>query len=121
MLYGYVHIVQEEPKCVPNLWELAELHLSSTQTEPTFFHEWPEGVVFYNNFELSHASVWSSTKVDAWMQNVRSAQGIYLSRWGDAPIRTLAVAMFVDPQRVHRFSDLGYSHPPLFQQTAASL
>lgn len=121
MLYSYLDIVQEEKKCYTNLWDLAELHLSDTHREPTFYNEWPEGVVFYNNFEISHQSVWQSPEVSAWMDTVRKSRGIYLSRWGDAPIRTLAVSMFVDPMRVHRFSDLAYTHAPLFKQTAATL
>eukprot|EP00656_Telonema_subtile_P013802 TRINITY_DN17016_c0_g1_i2.p1 TRINITY_DN17016_c0_g1~~TRINITY_DN17016_c0_g1_i2.p1 ORF type:complete len:1094 (+),score=263.27 TRINITY_DN17016_c0_g1_i2:74-3355(+) len=121
MLYSYLDVVQEEHKCVANLWELADVHLAKRKLIPTFYHEWPEGVVFYNNFEISHHSVWESPEVQHWMQAVRTSRGIYTSRWGDAPIRTLAVAMFVDPLRVHRFSDLAYSHLPLFKQAAASL
>lgn len=112
MLYGYIDVVQEETKCYTSLWELSEQHLADTRTEPTFFYEWPQGAVFYNNFEISHGSVWESADVQAWMRAVRESRGIYLYRWGDAPIRTLAVSMFVDPKRVHRstMTDLASSN-----------
>jgi hypothetical protein len=45
-----------------------------------------------------------------------SLGGIYYHRWGDAPIHTLGVAMFVPLHQVHRFSDIGYSHWPFVQQ-----
>ena len=86
-----------------------------------FCPEPPSSQVFYNNFEISHASVWTSSKFTAWFQAVQAARGIYTTRWGDAPIRTLAVSMFVDPKRVHRFSDIGYTHAPMFTQEASAL
>eukprot|EP00658_Telonema_sp_P-2_P048477 TRINITY_DN3687_c0_g5_i5.p1 TRINITY_DN3687_c0_g5~~TRINITY_DN3687_c0_g5_i5.p1 ORF type:complete len:1054 (+),score=180.25 TRINITY_DN3687_c0_g5_i5:410-3571(+) len=121
LLYGYIDIVQEEKKCYTTLWDLAELHLAHTQAEPSFYYSWPEGVVFYNNFEISHRSIWEMPQVQGWMKAIRESRGIYTHRWGDAPIRTLAVSMFVPQKKVHRFSDLGYSHLPLFKQSAGTL
>ncbi len=33
-------------------------------------------------------------------------------QWGDAPIHSIAAALFLEPHQVHYFADFGYSHPP---------
>jgi hypothetical protein len=40
------------------------------------------------------------------------AGGFYIERWGDAPVHSLALAMFAEPEQLHQFEDIGYSHPP---------
>ena len=34
------------------------------------------------------------------------------SQWGDAPVHSLAAALFLSPEEIHHFSDFGYAHPP---------
>lgn len=36
-------------------------------------------------------------------------------QWGDAAVHSLAVAMLVDPRKVHHFEDFGYRHDHLYQ------
>lgn len=38
--------------------------------------------------------------------------GFYHERWGDAPIHSLAAALFLRPDQVHHFADFGYVHRP---------
>jgi alpha 1,2-mannosyltransferase len=33
-------------------------------------------------------------------------------RWGDAPVHSIAVALFAGKNRIHFFDDIGYEHPP---------
>lgn len=35
-----------------------------------------------------------------------------MERWGDAPVHSLAAALFLRPEEMHWFRDVGYSHPP---------
>ena len=37
---------------------------------------------------------------------------IILFRWGDAPVHSIAVAMFLNKSEVHFFDDIGYRHDP---------
>lgn len=53
----------------------------------------PQGAIFYNNFEISHASLWKMPIVRDYLEVIDKNGGIYYTRWGDAPIRSLAVAM----------------------------
>lgn len=36
-----------------------------------------------------------------------------MSRWGDAPVHSIAVAMLLKTTEVHFFNDIGYKHNPL--------
>ncbi|RUS32395.1 nucleotide-diphospho-sugar transferase [Jimgerdemannia flammicorona] len=33
-------------------------------------------------------------------------------RWGDAPVHSIAAAIFLDPSEIHFFNDIGYRHNP---------
>ena len=45
----------------------------------------------YNNFELSRVDMWRSREYEELFHSLDRAGGIFLHRWGDAPIRTLAL------------------------------
>lgn len=49
--------------------------------------------MFFNNFEISHRSLWQNPIVREFLETVDKHGGIYYTRWGDAPIRSLAVSM----------------------------
>ncbi|KAJ1726075.1 hypothetical protein LPJ61_005435, partial [Coemansia biformis] len=42
------------------------------------------------------------------------AGGFFYERWGDAPVHSLGVAMFLGKREVHWFDDIGYYHGPLW-------
>ena len=48
----------------------------------------------------------------AYFSTLDKAGGFYTERWGDAPVHSLALAMFTKPEQLHYFEDIGYSHPP---------
>jgi hypothetical protein len=35
---------------------------------------------------------------------------MFYHRWGDAPIKGLAVSMFLNKNQTHLFKDIGYTH-----------
>ncbi|KAK3242070.1 hypothetical protein CYMTET_48214 [Cymbomonas tetramitiformis] len=119
--YGFVNAVFDNPPCVENLWPLTREFLEQNQIQPTFFHEYPEGWVFYNNFEVSHRSIWSSDTYKRFMGAVDAANGIFLNRWGDAAIKSIGVSLVVDPAEVHRFDDFPYYHAPFADQASSGL
>lgn len=113
-LYGYVSTVRDDDACIVGLWDTAEDYARrlGTSLGDNFFKEWPRGAVFYNNFEVSHASIWTSQEYRAYFDHIDQNGGIYMKRWGDAPIKSIAVSLFVPPEKIHRFGDLGYRHAP---------
>ena len=119
--YGFPNMVEEFSFCIKGLWEHASTYFNTLSTHPphAWLHKLPENLIFYNNFEISHRSVWLDKGMAAWLDHIDRLGGIYYHRWGDAPIHTLGVAMFVPLRQVYRFSGIGYSHWPFVQQATA--
>ena len=118
-LYGYTNIVQDDAKCVMGLWEEAERYIDTFKLQPSMFSRWTKGAVFYNNFEISHASVWLSDEYRMFFNHIDQNGGIYYHRWGDAPIRSIGVSLFLDNDDIHHFSDIAYEHAPFINRKAS--
>lgn len=86
-----------------------------------FFPDWLDGETFYNNFEISHMSIWTHPLWLEYLYNEATIRGVYEIRWGDAPLHTLGVSMIVPVSQVHSFVDIGYRHDPFINQVAAGL
>lgn len=119
--YGFSNIVQDDAKCVLGLWNATRDYVDREGLEPHFFTRWTEGAVFYNNFEVSHASIWTSPAYKAFFDHIDRLGGIYYHRWGDAPIRSIGVSLFVNESEVHQFTDVAYTHLPFIQRNASGL
>lgn len=65
--------------------------------------------MFYNNFEVVRLSVLRGEAYQAWFRHVDAEGGIYLHRWGDAPLRWLGLSMFVSKSRIKK---VGYCKHP---------
>ncbi|KAF9266974.1 nucleotide-diphospho-sugar transferase [Marasmius fiardii PR-910] len=64
----------------------------------------------YNNFELSHRSVWESEVYARFFDFLDEAGGFFYERWGDAPIHSFGVSMALRKDQVLQFNDMGYQH-----------
>lgn len=67
---------------------------------------------FWNNFEIVSVGWLRSPEYQSYFRFLDQAGGFYYERWGDAPIRTLAAGMLLEPRDVHYFRDIGYFHYP---------
>ena len=110
LIYGYRTLVIDGGDCVKNLWELAETYARERSIKPTFLHCWPRKQNFYNNFDISRLDFWQGKQYQDFFHHVDNAGGIYRYRWGDSPIKGLAISLFVPPQSIHMFDDVGYHH-----------
>ncbi|ODQ81456.1 glycosyltransferase family 15 protein [Babjeviella inositovora NRRL Y-12698] len=68
---------------------------------------------FWLNFEIARTSLFNSTEYQAYFNFLENSGGFYAERWGDAPIHSLAVGMFLELDDVHYFRDIGYKHSTL--------
>jgi hypothetical protein len=67
---------------------------------------------YYNNLELMDIKFWMRRDVQHFVQFVDASWGTYLWRWGDAPLRYIALAIFATPNMVRgRPSEWYYNHP----------
>ena len=124
--YGFNSIVTDGLECVEGMWEMGyqvsrDLETSLNEDISPLFYQWTKGEVFYNNFEISHKSVWLNKIYERWREEVEKSGRIFTHRWGDAPIHTVGVTMALKSEEIHRFSDIGYSHLPFLNQISSSL
>ena len=110
IIYGYMFIDNDRARCIAGLWDATRGYIQNNSIETQFFYEWPEGQLYHNNFELSSMVLWYSREYQDYIDVIDKIGGIYYHRWGDAPIRSIAVSMFVPEHKTHCFDDFGYKH-----------
>lgn len=64
---------------------------------------------FYNNFNISKLSFWSSDDYQNFMSFINEDGGIQRHRWGDSTIQANAVKMFCDKENIVKFK-FAYEH-----------
>jgi len=66
---------------------------------------------FWSNFEIADFAFFRSKEYRDFFDYLDQLGGFYFERWGDSPVHSLAAALFLGPAEIHRFDDIGYSHP----------
>lgn len=107
--YGYV-AKNYESACVDNLWPAVDRYIEQEDIRPHFYYNWSMFLIFYNNFELSSMELWRSQSYKKYIDYIDHLGGIYYNRWGDAPVKTLAITLFLPAAETHCFSDVAYKH-----------
>ena len=110
IMYGYSIVCGDSPSKVAHLRANASLFIEQNNISTQFFDKWPKNGMFYNNFEVSSMKLWMSREYQDYIRMIDDAGGIYYNRWGDAPIKSIAVSMFVPLNKTHCFRDFQYSH-----------
>ncbi|AQZ17204.1 KTR4 (YBR199W) [Zygosaccharomyces parabailii] len=129
-IYGYVLNLYDSPESIETLWVKT---LDFLKEHPSYLnekgaHEWIRDNVqkprnydmtkgystchFWTNFEITDMDFLRSTIYEEFMVFLDSQKGFYYERWGDAPVRSLALALFADKSRIHWFRDIAYTHFP---------
>jgi alpha 1,2-mannosyltransferase len=67
---------------------------------------------FWSNFEVADMDFWRGEAYQAFFQHLDRSGGFFYERWGDAPVHSIAAALFLDGDEIHFFDDIGYTHPP---------
>lgn len=65
---------------------------------------------FWSNFEIARLDFYRSKEYRAYFEALDRAGGFWTERWGDAPVHSLAAGLFLAPEQVHYFRDIGYRH-----------
>ena len=68
---------------------------------------------YWNNFEIVDLSFMRRKDVVDFIQTIDSTRGIFLYRWGDAPLRYAVLALFTNTTQILHRARLGlpYCHP----------
>jgi len=115
IIYGYINYRKEDQSVAVGLWDSVSQYVLDRKIAPTFLKKflkdgkWDQSI-FYTNFEISDLNFWRSKQYQDFFNYIDQAKGIYMHRWGDAPIHTFAISIFIPERRTHRFGDIHYQH-----------
>lgn len=66
---------------------------------------------YYNNFEIGRLSFLKGEEYNAYVEYLKKQGGTFYHRWGDGPIRTIALMMFLKEEQIFDFSPyISYQH-----------
>lgn len=65
---------------------------------------------FWSNFEIGDLDFFRSKVYMDYFEHLDKSGGFYYERWGDAPVHTIAVSLFLPRDKIHFFEDIGYQH-----------
>ncbi|TFK80840.1 glycosyltransferase family 15 protein [Polyporus arcularius HHB13444] len=55
---------------------------------------------------------WRSEAYTKFFEHLDKKGGFYYERWGDAPVHSIAAALFQNKEKIHFFDEIGYEHNP---------
>lgn len=67
---------------------------------------------FWSNFEIANLNVWRSPAYRDFFDYLDKTGNFFYERWGDAPVHSIFVSLFLPKSYLHYFNDFGYYHPP---------
>lgn len=129
-IYGFTLNLYDSPESVRTLWDDT---LEFVKENPKYLHangayEWIKENLqkpnnfnttdgystchFWTNFEINNLDFLRSEPYEKYMDFLESKGGFYYERWGDAPVRSLALGLFADKSKIHWFRDVAYHHFP---------
>lgn len=120
--YGFTLSLKEYESTIATLWK----------TTKDFMKEHPEHLVednsmgfvsedsghsynlchFWSNFEIGDLNFWRGKAYMAYFDYLDKAGGFFYERWGDAPVHSIAAALFLPRNQIHFFNDIAYWHNP---------
>ncbi|KAL7270936.1 mannosyltransferase [Rhizina undulata] len=67
---------------------------------------------FWSNFEIGSLEFYRSEAYTKYFEFLDSTGGFFYERWGDAPVHSIALSLFLPKDKIHHFADIGYNHAP---------
>jgi len=120
--YGFTISMFEFENTIPTLWKTVTRFIEAF---PQFIN--PDNLInfisddegknynlchFWTNFEIVNMNFLRSEAYQTFFNYLDHANGFFYERWGDAPIHSIAVSLFLSKNQVHFFNDIGYWHKP---------
>lgn len=73
-----------------------------------------EGKMFYTNFELGKIDWFKNSNYWSFYDSIDKSGGIYINRWGDAPVKYLGVTLFCEPNKIIPVKGFTYQHGAIY-------
>lgn len=119
-LYGFTISIHEFHRTIETLWESTKEFI---KLNPQFLHKnnFMDFVSdddgdsynlchFWSNFEIADMDFWRGEAYQAYFDFLDKKGGFFYERWGDAPVHSIAIALFEDKNKIHYFKEIGYTH-----------
>ncbi|GME89964.1 unnamed protein product [[Candida] boidinii] len=119
-IYGFTISIHEFELTIPTLWETTQSFLKEN---PNFiakdnllnFISNDNGLTynlchFWSNFEIADMDFWRSEAYESYFNYLDKSGGFFYERWGDAPVHSIAAALFLPKDQIHYFEDIAYRH-----------
>lgn len=120
--YTFTVSLREYPETIPTLWKAVK----------GFIKKYPQYIEkdnlmdfisddngktynlchFWSNFEIGDLNLWRSEAYLKFFDYLDRKGGFFYERWGDAPVHSIAAALFLKKHQVHFFNEIGYKHEP---------
>jgi len=116
--YAYRGLSGDNPTYTEGLYPLALEFLEENNLEKSeLMLKFEEGGVynndvFYTNFEVARFDLLRDKWYVKYFEKVDRSGHFYYSRWGDAPVHTVGIAMIFPEEKVVQLRDFGYQHHP---------
>jgi hypothetical protein len=68
--------------------------------------------IVWSNFEIADMNFWRGEAYTAFFDYLDKTGNFYYERWGDAPVHSIAAALFSAKSQIHFFDEIGYEHNP---------
>ncbi|KAI7865783.1 nucleotide-diphospho-sugar transferase [Spinellus fusiger] len=118
---GFILTSKESPKTVPGLWKVTRAFIDDYSSlvvspddsvMPWIVDEKGDYNMCHmtNSFEIVNMDFYRSSAYQKYFEYLDRSGGFFYGRWSDAPVRSMAVAMFLTRDQIHYFNKLGYSH-----------
>merc|ERR1711939_265751 len=108
-VYGWVVSLYEYQDTIPTLFKETKdfmkahpEHVAEPNLMPWISNDKGEtynGCHFWSNFEIARLDFWQSDAYMAYFDHLDKSGGFFYERWGDAPVHSLAAALFLHPNQ----------------------
>ncbi|RPA85769.1 nucleotide-diphospho-sugar transferase, partial [Ascobolus immersus RN42] len=112
--YGFNMNILDDARSFPSLWRQTRKFL---EQNPKLVHKDADLRWILDlspgagpRQEVGDLNFFRSDTYRAYFRHLDKNGGFFYERWGDAPVHTLAVALFLPKKDVHFFRDIGYQH-----------
>ncbi|KAG1745244.1 glycosyltransferase family 15 protein [Suillus lakei] len=119
-IYGFTISMPEWEPTIPSLWSVVKEFISdhpeyvSPNNSMDFLSDDAGDTYnmchFWSNFEIGDMDFWRGEAYTKFFNFLENAGGFYYERWGDAPVHSIAAALFARKDQLHFFKDIGYKH-----------
>ncbi|KAE9403247.1 glycosyltransferase family 15 protein [Gymnopus androsaceus JB14] len=121
-VYAFTIALYEFEKTIPSLWghvkDFIKLHPEYLAKDNAmgFLSETGGDTYnlchFWSNFEIADMSFWRGEAYTKFFEYLDEQGGFYYERWGDAPVHSIAAALFASSSQIQFFDQIGYEHNP---------